>query len=408
MTRDRDMSPRRTLLIALALMTLCPLKARAQQSMSADEAVSRALKTPQVQELLQARILFERATLEESLVRPVPTLSLSYAQVPGQSLGGSLEFQAVANQTVDLTGWRARLRQTLAAREDAQRASTQSWRLRVSAEVRHAFFEALYLQERVRALEDWIARLERGVQIIAARQARGDASPYDVQRMQREVTLARQQRAASLAQLAQARSSLRAWVPWTQAPRLAGSLTPPSPPPQGQRVLPEILQLQRLQSSLSAELDAWQRPFLRNWNVGGGYRFVREDGGQGHGFILSLTVPIALWNTDLARRDRLQAERARLGHEVELASTLAAQAEVAALQRQHDALAALALAPGPQERDLTTMAEVSYGADEATLTELLDAYRSETELLLSTLDLQWEARKAALELERRRGVGATP
>jgi cobalt-zinc-cadmium efflux system outer membrane protein len=134
---------------------------------------------------------------------------------------------------------------------------------------------------------------------------------------------------------------------------------------------------------------------------------VGTDNGQG--FMATLSLPLSLWNTDKPRKQRIEADRKRVEGELRFARTLAEQAAAAARQRLRDALDALGRLPAPErDTELSGLAESAYAAGEATLLELLDAYESEVELQLSRIDLQWEARRAELELQRRLGIGASP
>jgi outer membrane protein TolC len=164
--------------------------------------------------------------------------------------------------------------------------------------------------------------------------------------------------------------------------------------------LPRLEQLEQRELGLDAELDAWGVPFGRGRTIGAGYRFAHQGGNGGHGFMLSLSLPLTLW---------LRAERARVEGEHELSRTLAERAEDGARKRLQDSLDALGELSAPEcEGELSQLAETAFGAGEGTLLELLDAYESEAELQLARIDLQWAARRAAVDLQRRLGIGAAP
>ena len=95
-----------------------------------------------------------------------------------------------------------------------------------------------------------------------------------------------------------------------------------------------------------------------------------------------------------------RAEHERVGGELRFARTLAEQAEQATRKRYQASLDALGeLPPAERDAELSQLAESAYGAGEGTLLELLDAYESEADLRLARIDLQWEARRAAIELQ---------
>ena len=394
-------------LVPLIALVAFPAIVIAQEAAwTADDAVSRALANPDVEGIVDGRVRGARAELEVATLVPAPTLSVSHEQVFGDEQIDDLESTVTLQQQFDLSGWRERLRQTLPHREAALRAEADQWRHDVATSVRTAFFEVRYREERMRALDAWCDRLEGGVTASKARQERGDTALYDVRRVERELETGRAQRAREEALVAEAWAALRMWSPWRSRPALSGELTPSVRPPKSATVLPRLVRLQSLEQALGAEAKAWGSPMWREWIVGAGYRFTEVGSTNGHGLIVSLSVPLALWNNDRPKIERLRAERARIGSELRLGRTLAEQAETAARERRDRALASLSsLSAQPGDAELTRLAEAAYGAGEATLTELLDAYESETELELSRIDLQWEARRAAIELDRRRGIG---
>ena len=394
-------------LLALFGLLAAPAPASAQGDVWTEEqAVARALANPDVKDALEGRIRADRAEVEAATVVPTPTLEVAHEQVFGDEQVAYLESTVGLHQQLDLSSWRGRLRETLPHREAALRAETDEWRLLVATSVRAAFFEVRYREERLRALDEWMGHLERGVAVSTARQERGDASLYDLRRVQRELETAAAQRAREEAILEEAWAALRTWSQWTSRPTLTGALPPDGLSKQASETLPELRRLQHLELALSAEEAAWGSPFWRGWSIGAGYRFAEAGSESGHGFVASLSIPLAFWNNDLPEIDRLRAEQAAIGGELRFGRTLAEQAEAAAGERLERALAVLSNLRVPErDAELTHLAETAYGAGEATLTELLDAYESETELALSRIDLQWEARRAAIELDRRRGNG---
>ena len=197
-------------------------------------------------------------------------------------------------------------------------------------------------------------------------------------------------------------------MPMDARPQLSGAL-PPSGTVEGDALhTPTITALEQRERVLAAELDVWGVPFARGWSLAAGYRFASQGGAVGHGFMVSLGVPLTLWNTDRPRLERLEAEHRQVEAELALARTLAEQATAGTRERLDATLDALAeLSPAERDAELSGLAEAAYAAGEATLLELLDAHASEAELRLARIDLQWEARRAAIELQRRLGIGAS-
>lgn len=396
---------RTLILVALAAQS-APVSAQSEV-WTAEVAVERALSDPAFDANLDARVRAARAEVARGTTVPTPTLALSHEQVFGGDAVAYAETSVMVAQTVDLTGWRGKLRDTLPDREGMARATVADWRLAVATAVRTAFFEVIYRDQRAAAMKRWTTLLASSTARVSARASRGDAATYDVRRVERELATARARQARESGHLSEAWAALEAWAPWTDRPTLDAVLAPTVSAPQAaQEDLPELVRLERLASALDGEVDAWGSPSLRGWTIAAGYRLANAGELSGHGLLLSLTLPLTLWNNDAPERDRLVAERARVSSELDLARAHAERAERAASERLERTLEALGTLPVPgDEATLTTLAEAAYSSGEASLTELLDAYQSETELTLSVLDLQWEARRAAIELDRRRGLG---
>ncbi len=110
--------------------------------------------------------------------------------------------------------------------------------------------------------------------------------------------------------------------------------------------------------------------------------------------------------TSRARLERLRAQRDDLRSELTLRTREADRQTRAERTRLDAALDALEVTPDPsRDADLSRLAEVAFDANEASLTELLDAFESEANLRLARIDLQWEARRAAIALEHSLGLG---
>ena len=406
-----------------------------QETLTVEDAVSIAIHRPEADALVQQRIAVERARLAASTTRANPRLGLHHERIVGAPAVADSETSLTLEQSFDLTDWRGRLAAALPHREAAARAEMDGWRLDVAQGVRAAFYAVRYREARVVVLRAWIVRLQAGVEAASAREEAGDVSGYDVRRVQRELGVAQAALASEHAALGQAWSDFETWVPGSERPTLVGDLAPavdvvgdlapavdvvddlaPAVDVVATPVrrLPDLVRLESLAAASAAESEAWRAPFLRDWSVEGGYRLAQAGGAPGggselgHGFSVGLSIPLILRNPDRARVALLAAESDALHAELQWARSIAEQAATAGQARLADAVTALASLPAPDDdRGLTHMAEVAYRAGEASLTELLDAYESESELQLSRLELEWEARQAAIELERFQGLGMT-
>lgn len=392
-----------------ALILLCaPRVALCQRTLGVDEVVREALGRPEVAARFDAQISTARAALDERVVLPTPSFGLTHEQVVGDLNVGYLELSATVEQRFDWSGWREALRSALPHQTSALEAERAQWALDASSAVRSAFFQVRYHEARCGALSAWIERLGRGLEGLRAREARGDVSVYHRRRVEREIELAQARYAAARSELAEAWAGLERWISWDQRPQLVGDLRPAPPSdqaaPSGR---PELARLRHLGLALDAEAEAWGAPLWRDWTVGAGYRYAEVGESTGHGVLLSLSLPITLWNTDEPRVRRLRSQRLAVRSELTLRAARASREVEAARQRLVESLSALdALSPPEEDAALSRLAQVAFDAGEASLTELLDAFESETNLQLARLDLLWAARRAAIELDRSRGVGA--
>ncbi len=373
------------------------------QSLTEAQAVSRALEATRAEEIVATQLAAERAAVAVETVVPNPEFGVAHERYVGAQWQSETAFSL--EQEFDLNDWRGRLRDALPHQEAALRAERRVWELEVAQVVRTSFFEVRYHEERSAVLENWIVRLQAGVDAAAQREAAGDVSAYDVLRVQRELDTAGAALASERSALNESWSALQRWVPFDSQPELEGDLTP-----QGydsaSGELPSLERLRHLIAANNAQSTAWGRSGLRGWSVGGGYRLSRSPGATAHGFLVELSIPLAVRNNDRVTVDALAAQSDAIEVELALEGALSERAQVAARSRLDGSLQALATLAAPDaDYELTRMAELAYQEGEASLTDLLDAYESEAELQLARVDLQWEARRAALELDWTLGRG---
>lgn len=394
-------------LLAVVAALALTASAAAAAPRTVDDAVEAALAHPGLAALASGRLRAVEAAVEESAAAPVPSLVVEHEQVLTPAGFDGTESTLRVEQALDPGGWRAGLRATAPHRRAAAQAELDALRLEIATGVRRAFYEVRYRQLRVAVVEAWIGRLDRVVSLTAARERRGDVSRLAVRRVEREQATARAERAAEAARLGEAWGALSTLTGWSERPALAGELAPAAAADDAAGAHPALLRIESEARARAVEAEAWDSPLGRGWTLGAGYRLVGADERFGHGFVLSLGLPLALWNPEQPRIDRLAGERAALEAEASRWQAATARAIAATRQRLADALAALAALPAAAADDeFTAVAESAYAAGEATLESLLDAGESTTRLRLAALDLAWEARRAAIELDEHLGLGA--
>jgi hypothetical protein len=197
-----------------------------------------------------------------------------------------------------------------------------------------------------------------------------------------------------------ARSALHTLTLWSDEPPLTGALRP-EPPRATSARSPLLLALEQESRALELELDAWGSPMWRDWALSAGYRYNQVGDSAGHGFIVTLSLPLALWNNDQPRQDQLRARRAQLQSAQRAEQLRLYQVESRSKTRFIQAMKMLSTQTTTIDQPkLVQLSELAYTSGEVSLMELLDVYRVEADLVLVRLDLEWDARQAALELER--------
>lgn len=379
--------------------------------MDVESAVARALANAALSRQRDAEISATRAELTIETSRTNPQWELTHEQVFGDLNVGYRESTAQLEQGFDLVDWRTSRRAALPHRERALVASWQLRELELSHEVRHAFYTLLYHQQRVQIARAWIKRLETAREGLTQREARGDVSSYQVRRIASEITLARATLDTEAAALELASSELTTLtaIPPEQL-KIVGVLwsmdAPLALPAEAQEPLNSsqtlrLDMLHELELATTEEARAHESSsFWRGWSVVAGYRNVSVGPSVGHGFILSLSGPLTLTDTQEPHRQALAARRIRLEAEIDLLTARTQQRTDEARKRLLRASEVVAKHhTALHDTELTSMAQLAFDTGEAPLSELLDAFELEARMLLVNLDLELEARRAQIALD---------
>lgn len=377
------------------------------------EVVSRALRRTALSDALTGAIAIEEGRGRAASAYPNPQLLYIREQTFGP-FGTGEDYLSIA-QTIDLGNRRGLLREAGRARARAAQSEAEAARLLVAAEARLRFYDVLYRQERVVALREWVARIERALDIVTRREQRGDAATYDRRRFERERAVADGRVETERAALERAQARLAALVGADEPLTIvAGTLLPD--------VDPAVLPALRAAISARADLRALDLRIgaatrdrcaaLRAWvpdlRLEGGWKGV-DLGPQGRtdGFLLGASLYVPLWDhsSGLLRLAEGEAQAAR-GRRALLASELdgevgGARAEVVRLRR---AAIEFRERTHAASTELVRIASAGYGGGELGLLELLDAYRGAADDALLALDMAHGARRAHIDLARMTGA----
>lgn len=373
-------------------------------------AMALALSRPAYAQAGDARVAIAQSAVEQSRLLPNPTLEWARDKTDSAS-GQNIESSVRLAQSFDLSGRRGLHQQAAESRLTAAQQAQADVRLKTLQQVRQQFAETLRLARLSDGQANWLARIEAAHKLVGQLAVAGEASGYDRRRLEREAKAARARLAATQAELAQARALLAALV-GQPVEALSGELIPPPPPALETLVAgigqhPALAGLEAQAAAYGHERKASQRQWLPELTLGVGSKRIRESGSTDNGMMLSLDLPLPVFDRGQAAARRAQAEESalRAEHELLLAHKQAAlegawrqavQLRQAAIDFQSQA--------GKPSRELSAIAEAAYRSGESGILELLDAYRGELDDQATALELALRARLARIELDTLTGA----
>lgn len=380
------------------------------------DVVSRALQRAPLTDAIEGEVEIEEGRGRAASAYPNPQLSYMREQTFG-TFGTGEDYLSIA-QIIDLGNRRGLHGEAGDARARAARREGDATRVTIAADARVRFYEVLYRQDRVAALEGWTLRIDEALAIVTRREQRGDAATYDRRRLERERAVATGRLETERAALERARARLQALLArgaGGASVRVTGTLMPESDPAglptlratSGSR--PDLLALDLRIEAASLDRTAASRWWVPDLRLEGGWKGV-DLGRQGRtdGFLLGASLSIPLWDqsSGLARVAEGEARAAR-GRRALLESELdgelgGARSEAVRLRR---AAAEFREQTTAASGDLVRIASAGYEGGELGLLELLDAYRGAADDSLSALDMEHAARRARIEIDRLTGAG---
>ncbi len=380
------------------------------------DVVERTLQRAALTDTIEGTVEIEAGRARASRAHPNPQLSYLREQTFGTS-GTGEDYLSIV-QVVDL-GSRRRL-QGKAGEVRAQAAAQDGGAIRAAtvAEARVRFFEVLYRQDRIAALEGWRVRIDESLAIVARRESKGDASTYERRRLERERAVATGRLDTERATLERARAELRALLGET-APRggvrVTGDLLPTEDPAELEalrttsRSRPDLRALDMRVRAAAFDRKSASRWWLPDLRVEGGWKGVDLGRlGRSDGFLVGAALTLPLWDrslgpTRIAQGEARTARGRRVLLESEIDSALeGARAEAVLLRRAATEFRTQATSASV---DLVRTASAGYAGGELGLLELLDAYRGAADDSLGALDMDRAARRARIELDRLTGTG---
>jgi len=387
------------------LLLLCALPFSAgAQTLTEAEALRLGLSRAELHDLERGTRALAEAEVTAAGTWPNPTLDYERERMRTGARANDQTWKIA--QTFDISGRRG-LREAAAGRRlDAADAGNTARRSDLAAEIRRRFHEILFCQQLVQATETWIKRFALIEARIEKQAKAGEASGYDRRRLARERQTAVARLTAEQAKLLRQRERLAALI-GRPVDALNGSLLPPVLPALEAALArleqrPELQILARRAEAAELENRAAARGWLPDVTLGVGTK--RSDNGAttDHAAIVSLSIPLPVFDRQQAEERRSAAEAMTARAELGL-TTQRAEGELRGLHRQAEHLITVAAdyrrnaaASAPE---LLRIAEAAYQGGESTLLELLDAYRGALEAETTALDLEWKAREARIDYD---------
>jgi cobalt-zinc-cadmium efflux system outer membrane protein len=362
-------------------------------------------ESPRVQ-VVRSAVDLARADVLAAARWPNPRVSFNR-----EGVAGVTEHMLTVGQVLPITG-RIRLDVgAAAARVDAAASRADDEIRRLRADMRLAFTQLWAAQARERELTRSAARLRDLADVLARREAAGEAAGFDRLRADREVIEVDADRSIAAAEGARAQGVLVSYFAAPLDAQVVEAQRIPQPPgmiPSVEQLVARAETARPAFAALQHELEAAdlaeraaRRRLIPEPEVVGGTK--SSDAGAGDtGSIIAVHIDVPLFDRARPERARAQARAAQVRAEttalrLTLVTQIAAWRTAVIERRAIAERYRQAVAGGADE--IERIAFVSYEAGERGILELLDAHRTAAAARARQADLDAAAREAEIELE---------
>lgn len=371
------------------------------------EAVSLRLGLDQEDfvQILESRAESARGRLVSTRTWSNPEIELAREQTDDET-----ETGIWLRQALDLSG-RRRLMGDAAGKDlGVVQASNQTRRIQRAETIRRYFYRVLYQQQKQEIITRWVAKFSDVETAMKKRERAGDVSGYDRLRINREkVALLALQRQGKAEHGADWQRLLGVVDPQNSRTfdTVEGSLETTQLRPLSQlleRLVqhPALVLLRHHAESSRLTARAVARSRIPDITLGVGQKIVDGPDGDTSGLMLSVSVPVPVFDRNQGEHRRANAEAIEAQSEYQM-SLRQAQADVRALwqkaTRLRDNVRLFSQQGVTASTELVTIAEALYDANEIGVLELIDAYRNAQEAETTALKLALEARLVRIELD---------
>jgi len=399
---------RSVVVCATLAAALLPWRANAQSlSLTEADALARlSVESPRVRAIRAGTDVVRAEALSASRW-PNPRLT-----VDRESVAGVTEYLTMVAQPLPITGRRRLEMQAASALVDASATRADDVIRRARADLRVAFAQLVAAQAREQQLTAARDRLRELADILAKREAAGDAAGFDRLRAEREVSDVEADVLSAATDRARAQAAIAGFFADTSdASRIVAAPGPaaatgelPAVQALVERALAargELLALQKEAAAARLSADAAARRRIPEPEVLAGTKSSTAGAGDiGSVFTVQATIPLF----DRGKPERALAEaRAKQADAQADLLRLTLRSEIAALRAEvagrREAAARYRAGAIGGATEIERVARVSYDAGERSILELLDAYRTGSTARTRQAALDLAARQAEIELE---------
>jgi cobalt-zinc-cadmium efflux system outer membrane protein len=399
--------------VRLSFLVGCLAASAAAQTLTERQVLHLLRESPYYREL-QARVEVTRAERRRGTLYPNPSATAAFEGA------GRTDFY-LFEQPLPVNGRRRLLVQAGESAVAATRAEADYELRRLEAELRAAFQQLIYVQERRDTIDRNIGEIDELVRILREREQAGEGSKFDRLRAEHEIVERESERAGVEGRIAETRARLAGFLGEliSQDAIVAEEiLTPDETPPELREAMQSALvargdyrsQEARLET-LRIEEEAADRRRIPNPVLSGGLKRSEVGGRYANGPVVSVSVDLPLFNKGQAEKTLAAAEATRTRARRQVLETQI----LADVRGAHESLLLRRRIAeqyegdsGRRAEELREIAEVAYAEDELGILELLDAFRVSQQSKLRLLELRAAAKLAEIELDRAMGTEVLP
>jgi outer membrane protein, heavy metal efflux system len=328
-----------------------------------------------------------------------------------EAVAGVTENMTTISQVLPITGRRGLEVEAASALVIASSNRADEDLRRARADLRLAFAQLLSAQVRERELTASRDRLRALAEVLAKREAAGDAAGFDRLRAEREVFDIDADRAAAATERARAQAVLAGFFadpvnPAAVAAVEASAMPAPLPPvdalvEKGESIRGELLALQKDVEAASLSRRAADRRRVPEPEVVAGTK-SSTAGGSDIGSVLAVHASLPLFDRNRPERALADARARQAAARIE-AFCITLRTEIGALRTAviegRETAERYRSGAVSDAGQIQRIAQVSYDAGERGILELLDAYRTGTSARVRQATLDAAVRQAEIELE---------